>query len=191
MKTTDDQKVLTKNTYHWTTRSMVLVPIFAALMAVLSQITVPMVPVPITLQTLIIGLIASITPIYISTAATGLYLTLGAFGLPVFAGGKGGMAVLFGPNGGYLLSFLLMCYLIGFFVQINRKASFLIIANLLAMLVNMFIGMLWLMVSTNISLSQSFSVGFAPFIIPGLLKVVIIVISANILLNFNNCQLYK
>ena len=180
-----------KNNYHWTTRSMVLVPLLTALLAILSQMAIPVGPIPVTLQTLAVGLIASITPIYISTSTVALYLALGAFGLPVFAGGKGGFAVLFGPTGGYLWSFLLMAALIGLFVQINRKIPVLIFANIWAMLLNLLLGMIWLMVSNNIDFGQGLTVGFVPFIIPGIIKIAIIVPIANILLNMNNCQLYK
>lgn len=189
--TTNPKKSGWRNPYPWTTRSIVLVPIFVALIVVFSRISIPIGAVPFTLQTLAVGLIASITPIYVSSAAVSLYLLLGALGLPVFAGGKGGIAVLFGPTGGYLLSFILMCYLIGFFVQINRRISVLIIVNAIAALLNLLIGTFWLMFSSDIGLSQAFATGFTPFIFSSIIKLAVIVSAANILLNINNCQLYK
>lgn len=188
---TNTKKTFWRNPYPWTTRSIVLVPIFVALIVVFSRISIPIGAVPFTLQTLAVGLIASITPIYVSSTAISLYLLLGALGLPVFAGGKGGVAVLFGPTGGYLISFILMCYLIGFFVQINRRISVLIIANTVAALLNLLIGTFWLMVNSDIDLGQAFATGFTPFIFSSIVKIAVIVAASNILLNINNYQLYK
>lgn len=70
----------------------------AALTAILSQIVIPIGTVPFTLKTLAIGLIASIFRPREATLSVALYLLLGAIGLPVFAGGSGGIAVLSRSN---------------------------------------------------------------------------------------------
>ena len=76
------------------TYSLTLIALGAALVAALSPFQIPLGPIPITLQTLAIGLIATIYRPKEATLAIILYLLLGAIGLPVFAGGKGG----FGTN---------------------------------------------------------------------------------------------
>ncbi|MGB0661921.1 MAG: biotin transporter BioY [Mangrovicoccus sp.] len=79
-----------------------------------SHIEVPFYPVPMTLQTLAIlstGLVLGLRQGGIAIAS---FLGLGALGLPVFAGGKGGMAVFFGPTGGYLIGFALAVLFCGF-----------------------------------------------------------------------------
>lgn len=74
---------------------MLIFPAFgAALIAILSQIVIPIGTVPFTLQTLAVGLIASIFRPREAALSVALYLLLGAIGLPVFAGGSGGIAAL-------------------------------------------------------------------------------------------------
>ena len=86
--------------------SMTLIALGAALIAALSPFTIPLGPIPITLQTLAIGLIASIYRPKEATLSVVIYLLLGAIGLPVFAGGHGGIASFYGPTAGFLLSSL-------------------------------------------------------------------------------------
>ena len=74
----------------------------AALIAVLAQISIPIGPVPFTLQNFAIGLIATVFRPREAVLSVGLYLLLGAIGIPVFASGGAGFHVLVGPSAGYL-----------------------------------------------------------------------------------------
>ena len=87
-------------------RDMVLCSLFAALMAVCAWLTIPG-EVPFTLQTF--GVFAALVLLggKRGTIAIALYLVLGAVGLPVFSGFRGGFGVLFGTTGGYIFGFLL------------------------------------------------------------------------------------
>lgn len=87
------------------------------LIALSAQITVPMFPVPMTLQTLAISIIGLTFGSRLAAATVVAYLVEGAMGLPVFAGGKGGAAVLFGPTAGFLWGFVAMAWLTGFMVE--------------------------------------------------------------------------
>jgi biotin transport system substrate-specific component len=80
------------------------VALMAALIAVLALFSLPLpfTPVPVTLQIFGVMLAGALLPPGEAVAAVALYLALGAAGLPVFAGGRGGVAVLLGPTGGYL-----------------------------------------------------------------------------------------
>lgn len=94
-----------------------LVAVFAALIAAFSVvpgITLPASPVPITLQTLAIGLTAMIIGPWRAFLSTSLYLLVGFAGLPVFAQGASGIGVLAKPSAGYLLSFPLYALAVGF-----------------------------------------------------------------------------
>lgn len=90
------------------------------LLAIAAKISVPFYPVPLTMQTfVVIGLGLALGP-WRGLAAILLYLSEGAFGLPVFAGTpeKGiGLAYMFGPTGGYLLGYLLAVFLCGRLAQ--------------------------------------------------------------------------
>ena len=77
------------------------------------SIELPFSPVPITGQTLGVLLVAMALGRVRGTAVVMAYLLEGAAGLPVFASGRAGIAVLFGPTGGYLLGFLVAAYVVG------------------------------------------------------------------------------
>lgn len=89
-------------------RDLVLVAVFAALMAILSwiSITLPVSAVSFTLQTLGVFLCVGILGGKLGTLAVLVYILLGAVGLPVFAGFSGGLGVLLGSSGGYIVGFL-------------------------------------------------------------------------------------
>lgn len=95
-------------------QKLVIVGVFAALLAVLSQISIPMPSgVPITLQTFAVALCAYVLGWKLGAAAVAVYLALGAAGLPVFAGFSGGVGTFLHLTGGYLWGFLLMSVLCG------------------------------------------------------------------------------
>ena len=83
-------------------RGHVLTALLAAALCVMAPMAVPISPIPITLATLGIYLAAGLLGPWRGAAAVGLYLALGAVGVPVFAGFSAGFPVLFGPTGGFL-----------------------------------------------------------------------------------------
>ena len=112
-----------KNTFQ-----LCLLALSTALIIVSSQLAVPLPGgVPFTLQTLVIPLIAAAFGWQLGTGAVALYLLLGAAGLPVFSGASGGIAVLFGPNGGFLWAFLPLALAAGIalFLQLLLGAAWL------------------------------------------------------------------
>ena len=129
---------------------LALPAIGAAFLAVLSQLSFSIGPVPITLQTFAVGLIATIFKTREAVLSVLLYLLLGAIGLPVFAGGSGGVQALFGPSAGYLWAYLLGDTLV--FVG----------------------GVIGLHFLANMDFSKAIAVGVTPFILPDLLKIVAI-----------------
>ena len=86
---------------------LLLVSLMAAVMAVCAWITIPA-PVPFTLQTFAVFLTLVLLGGKDGTLSILLYLAVGATGLPVFSGFKGGVGVLAGPTGGYLFGFLVI-----------------------------------------------------------------------------------
>lgn len=104
-------------------QSTVMTGVFAALLAVLSQISIPLpTGIPVTLQTFAVALCGFTLAQGMGTLSVGVYLALGAAGLPVFAGFSGGIASFAGMTGGYLWSFLLMAFLCGLGAQLRSKA---------------------------------------------------------------------
>lgn len=96
------------------TQRMVLVALFAALLAVLSQLSVPLPSgVPVTLQTFAVALCGFALGAKLGTLSVAVYLLLGAVGLPVFSGFVGGIGVFLGVTGGFLWGFLVLAALCG------------------------------------------------------------------------------
>ncbi|WP_318617403.1 biotin transporter BioY [Sporosarcina sp. YIM B06819] len=152
-------------------RMMITSALFAAIIGVLAQVTIPLPLVPITGQTLAIGLAATILGARYGTLSVLVYLCLGAIGVPVFAQMKAGLGILMGPTGGYLIGFIPTAFIIGYFLE---KTSFTlknaIIANIIGMFVALILGTVWLKVVADISWLAAFAGGFTPFLIGGILK---------------------
>lgn len=97
-----------------TTTHLVMTGMMTALLAVLSQLSIPMPSgVPVTLQTLAVVLCACILGWKLGTLSVLLYLILGAAGLPVFANFGAGLGAVIGPTGGFLIGFLPLAFLTG------------------------------------------------------------------------------
>jgi biotin transport system substrate-specific component len=94
-------------------RRVVAVGLFAAATALAAYITVPALPVPVTMQTLVVILSGALLGPVLGAAAQVTYLLAGAVGAPWFAGGTAGAIKLFGPTGGYLLAFPVAAFLVG------------------------------------------------------------------------------
>lgn len=104
-------------------RNLILAALFAALMGAVSQIRffLPGVPaVPVTLQVLVVLLAGALLGRKWGAASMLLYLLLGAFGLPIFAGGSAGLGVVLGPTGGYLISYPAAAWVVGLLAPPGR-----------------------------------------------------------------------
>lgn len=154
-------------------RSLILAAEFAVIIAVLSQFTIPLGIVPLTGQTFAIGLTATVLGKRTGTYAILIYFLLGLIGLPVYAGMSSGFGVLFGPTGGYLIGFIFNGLLTGYILEKTTfNYTWAIIANIAGSLVTLVFGMIWLKYSANLPWPNAFAGGFAPFIIPGIIKAV-------------------
>ncbi|MCP3899498.1 MAG: biotin transporter BioY, partial [Desulfobacteraceae bacterium] len=106
-------------------------------------------------------------------ASVGIYLLIGACGLPVFANGKAGIGIIFGPTGGYLLGYLPAVFVTGL---ISKKGNKKIIVDIIALIIGSIIvyaaGVPWLKVVTGMGWSKALAVGMYPFIIGDVLKII-------------------
>lgn len=162
-------------------RSMVMTALFAALLVVLSFISIPLPfsTVPITGQTLGIMLIGSILGPIEAAGAVIVYLLLGAVGLPVFAGGHSGLGVLFGPTGGFLFSFIFAAIVISLLKGDGKKALRLALANTIGGIIVVYlIGVPWLSFMIKVSLTKALAIGALPYLPLDIIKVVFAVIIA-------------
>ena len=160
-------------------RWMVLASLMAALTAVGAYIHVPIGPVPIVLSTLFVLLSGLLLGSRWGLASMCLYLLVGAIGIPVFAGGKGGIAHFLGPTGGYLFGYVLASWLTGFIAERSRGILILeILSVLIGSLAIYSLGVPWLKMVTQMSWFKTFMVGMIPFLIGDAVKASVALILA-------------
>jgi len=152
---------------------LVLASLMAALIAVGGYIAVPIGPVPIVLQNLFVLVAALLLGSRWASAAVAVYLLAGACGLPVFAGGGGGIGHLFGPRGGYLFGFLIAAFVVGKISEVSGRSP---LAEIVGMIVGSLliyaIGVPWLKAILGFDYTKALAVGMYPFIIGDILKIV-------------------
>lgn len=145
--------------------------LFAAIIAIFSQLTIPLPLVPITGQTFAVGLAATILGLRYGTLSVIIYILLGAVGVPVFSGMSGGLGSIVGPTGGYIIGFLPAALFIGFYLEkFGFTKGHAIAANLIAMALTLLMGAFWLKFSANLSWTAALFSGILPFLIGGVLK---------------------
>lgn len=162
------------------TTDLAYIAVFAALIAALALVpSIPIGPVPITLQTLGVLLAGLILGPWRGFAAVTLYLLVGLAGLPVFAGGTGGLGVFGKPSIGYLLSFPIAALVAGALVLAlggrnpRLRALWLGLAALLATVLVIYpAGIAGLMLVAQLDLAAAFTVN-AAFWVGDLVKVVV------------------
>lgn len=160
------------------TRDMVFTGVFAALIAVCSWISIPA-AVPFTLQTLGVFSAVGLLGGKRGSLAVLVYILLGLIGLPVFAGFSGGVGVLFGTTGGYIVGFLASALLIWCMeILFGRNKNVLAVSMVLGLGICYVIGTIWFMViyaktSGAVGLGTVLSWCVLPFIIPDLLKIAV------------------
>jgi len=145
---------------------MIIASFFTALMIAGAYIRIPLGPVPIVLTNLFVLLAGLVLGPKWGAASAGVYLLIGALGLPVFSAG-GGIALFAGPTGGYLISFPVSAFVCGLIAQKGRRPGMSAIFALIAgTLIIYLIGVPWLAWSISISLKKALAIGLAPFL-PG------------------------
>jgi len=171
-------------------RWMVLASLMAALTAVGAYIHVPIGPVPIVLSTLFVLLSGLLLGSRWGLASMALYLFVGAIGMPVFSGGRGGFAHFLGPTGGYLFGYLLASLLTGMISERSHGNFFWeIIAVIIGSLAIYGLGVPWLKTVTQMSWPKAVIVGMVPFLIGDAVKASIALILARAVRPVLNRQL--
>lgn len=155
---------------------LVMVALFAALIAVCAWVTVPG-AVPFTLQTMGVFLAVGLLGGKRGTAAVLVYILLGAVGMPVFSGFSGGVGRLLGTTGGYIIGFLVAALAMWAMEAIFGKAKWVLpVSMLLGLVLCYAFGTAWFLVLYTqtkgaISVASVLSMCVIPFIIPDLLKI--------------------
>jgi len=138
-------------------------------------IPVPGSPVPITGQTFGVLLVGGALGFRRGLIAVALYVLLGVVGLPFFAEGKGGLSVIWGATGGYLLGFIIAGAVVGRLAELgwDRKIGGALGAMLVGSVIIYAIGLPWLKVVAGLSVEDVIAKGLTPFLLGDALKLIL------------------
>ena len=153
---------------HLSLRSMSFCALFAAITAVCSQIVIPLPSmVPISLSLLAVNLSGALLGAYGGSASQIVYLLLGAVGVPVFSQFRGGLGVLAGPTGGYIIGYIFSALIVGLVAQRFGRSFWRLVAGMVLGTAACYIfGTAWFMVLTGKGLIVALSACVLPFL-PG------------------------
>jgi len=156
------------------TGAVLLVVAAAALTALAAQIVIPLpfTPVPITGQTFAVLFTGAALGWKLGAAGQLLYVAVGAFGAPVFTEASGGVEVIRGATGGYLIGFIFAAGLVGWLAEHRQDRAFLamVAAFLMGSAVIYLFGVVGLMTATGWGLGEAVAKGVTPFIVGDLVK---------------------
>ena len=161
------------------TRTLTLTAMLAAICCILGPVTLPIGPVPLSLTTGVLMSIAMILGARRASLCCGLYMALGLLGIPVFSGFTGGLGVLLGPTGGFLLAYLPLTAWCGFACARTSNRWWQALALIAGTLLLYAAGTLWYARLTGTSLAAALTVCALPFLPGDSLKIAAVVISGN------------
>lgn len=164
-------------------RKSIISAVFAALICAGWMMAIPVGPIPIVLQNALAVLAGLLLGPLFGGLSVLIFLIAGAVGLPVFSGGSGGFAVFAGPTGGFLIGYLAAAVASGLIILILKLRDWNILISIavialaaLAGFLSIYVfGLIWFHHALKLSWADTFLKGFVPFILPDLIKLVIIV----------------
>ncbi len=158
-------------------RDVALVTLGALLIYLCSRvyIVLPNTPVPITGQTFGVLLVGGALGSRRGVSSVGLYVLIGLVGVPFFAEHKGGIEVILGPTGGYIVGFILAGWIVGRLAELgwDRRLVGALGAMAIGNIAIYLVGVPWLMAVTNLSLAQAIQDGVVPFLVGDVIKLLL------------------
>lgn len=146
--------------------------ILAAIICLLAPLSFPAGAIPISLATFAIYIVSCIADVKISVCAVIIYILLGAIGLPVFSAFRGGLHLITGVTGGYILGYIPCTVIIGLLVgKYENKKLIYPVSMALGTAACWLIGTLWYMLQTHSSFVSAVTVCVVPFIIGDIIKI--------------------
>ncbi len=157
------------------TKDMVLTAVFSAVIAVLSQIAVPLgfTPVPVSLGTVGVFLAVGLLPFPSGVISVIVYLLLGVVGLPVFANFGSGIGTILGPTGGFLIGYAVAALIMGAILTKNSKTISVVLSLICASLIIYGCGVFGFMISTGSDLITTLTATVIPFLPGDIIKIAV------------------
>jgi len=164
------------------TKTLTLTALFAALIAIFAQISIPIGVVPVNFAHIGIFLGAALLGPKFGALSTIIYVLMGMVGVPVFSGFNGGFGSIVGPTGGFILGYILCSFLTGHLVKATHTY---IIPMIVGLLANYLVGIPWLMFVTGMNFASALMVAVIPFLLGDGFKIILSAIIAKRLNSFN------
>ena len=157
----------------FTTRSIVMVGVFAAILAVLSQVSIQTPwQIPVTLQTFAVALTGYVLGKWRGTLSVFVYILLGLAGVPVYAGFTAGLGKLAGVTGGYIIGFLFLAFGCGMYESIRYK-WLAILTGILGLMICHCCGFLQFAFVSDNSILQAFLLASLPYLLKDVVSVAV------------------
>lgn len=157
-------------------KQLALVGLMAAVICVLGPwaLAIPVSPVAISLGTLAIYFVISVLGMKLGAISVVIYILLGLAGVPVFTNFTGGPGKLFGPSGGYIIGYIFLALIAGFFVdKFGTNLPVYFAGMVLGTLVLYIFGTLWMGYQMDFTFTQALMAGVVPYIPGDLVKLAI------------------
>jgi len=157
-------------------KEMAITALMTAVICILGPwaLNIPISPVPISLCSMGIYFVLSVLGIKLGTISVLLYVLLGAVGLPVFSNFSGGFGKLTGPTGGYIIGYLFLALICGFFIQkFPEKLLLHVLGFVLGTVVLYAFGTFWLKVQTGMTFPAALMAGVIPYIPGDIVKLIL------------------
>lgn len=163
--------IKSKKTSTFSTKKLCFIAMWTAILCIISPISIPLFQIPITFSTIVVFLSGILLGMECGTISVAVYIALGAIGLPVFSGFLGGMGVLLGPTGGFLIGYIGCSFVVGLLYNKTKLPPFIIMG--IGTLIIYLFGLAWYMVVTNSNFIVALLVCVVPFILIDAIKILL------------------
>lgn len=161
-----------------------IIGVMTAIICIMAPFSIPLpfTVVPISLTNLAIYFTVFVLGWKMGTISYLIYLLIGLIGVPVFSGFTSGFSKLAGPTGGYLIGFIFLVIISGWFIEkFPNKIPMYIIGMMLGNIVTYLFGTIWLANLTGNTFKQALAIGVLPFLLGDLLKIIAAVLIGTVL----------
>ncbi|MEG2813565.1 MAG: biotin transporter BioY [Oscillospiraceae bacterium] len=166
------ETITTSKNSRETTKLIVICALFAGLTTVMAQLMVPVGAVPFSLATFAVYMAGGLLGAKKAAISQTVYVLLGCVGIPVFAGFTGGLPIVVGPTGGYIVGYVFMALIVGFVCQKGKnKFGWNVLAMVLGTIVLYAFGTAWFMFETKTAFLPSLMMCVVPFLIGDSIKI--------------------
>lgn len=172
-----ETSVSAKSKSTFSVKQLALVGLMSSIICVLAPFSIP-VPIslaaPISLGTLAIYFVLTVLGMKLGTVSVAVYILLGLVGLPIFSGFTGGPGKLFGPTGGYIIGYIFMALISGFFIdKWDNRFLISLVGMILGTAALYLFGSVWLAYQASYTLPQALMISSIPYIPGDFVKLVL------------------